>query len=110
MSRISILSTLAFVKYFGRFPDALKFNAASPAHVRFAYGATADIRDGQIQPAKEPGAAGREALHSRVEVLVTEMLKDDGVRLTDARREALRRLAEADGIEVADALIAAWGG
>ena len=58
----------------------------------------------------DPGAlAGRDAFYARVEALVTEMLKDDGVRLPGARREALRRLAEAEGIEVADALIAAWG-
>ena len=34
------------------------------------------------------------------------MLKDDGVRLPGARREALRRKAEAEGIEVADAVLA----
>ena len=39
-------------------------------------------------------------------MLVTEMLKDEGVRLPGARREALRRRAEAEGIEVPDALVA----
>jgi hypothetical protein len=34
-------------------------------------------------------------------VLVAEMQRDDGVRLPGARREALRRQAEADGLEVA---------
>ena len=59
----------------------------------------------------DPGAlAGREGFLSRVEVLVEEMLKDDGVRLPGARRETLRRRAEADGLDVADALLAAWRG
>lgn len=58
----------------------------------------------------DPGAlAGREAYLDRVEVLVAEMLKDDGVRLPGARREALRRVAEAEGIEVPDVLLAGWG-
>jgi (2R)-3-sulfolactate dehydrogenase (NADP+) len=39
-------------------------------------------------------------------VLITEMLRDEGVRLPGARREALRRRAEADGIEVADNMLA----
>jgi (2R)-3-sulfolactate dehydrogenase (NADP+) len=34
------------------------------------------------------------------------MLKDEGVRLPGARREALRRKAEAEGVEVAAAVIA----
>ena len=55
----------------------------------------------------DPGAlAGREAFLDRIEVLVREMLVDDGVRLPGARREALRRRAEAEGIEVSDAMIA----
>jgi len=59
----------------------------------------------------DPGAlAGDAAYLDRIEVLVTEMLADAGVRLPGARREALRRRAEADGIEVADALLAAWRG
>lgn len=57
----------------------------------------------------DPGAlAGRAAYAARVEVLVTEMLRDAGVRLPGARREALRRKAEAEGLEVPDALLAAW--
>jgi (2R)-3-sulfolactate dehydrogenase (NADP+) len=36
------------------------------------------------------------------------MLKDDGVRLPGARREALRRRAAVDGVEVPDALLAQW--
>jgi (2R)-3-sulfolactate dehydrogenase (NADP+) len=55
-----------------------------------------------------PSQAGNSSYLSRVEVLVAEMLKDDGVRLPGARREALRRHAQKDGLEVADALVAAW--
>ena len=57
----------------------------------------------------DPGAlAGREHFLDRIEVLVAEMLKDDGVRLPGARREALRLRALADGIDVSDSLLAAW--
>jgi (2R)-3-sulfolactate dehydrogenase (NADP+) len=57
----------------------------------------------------DPGAlAGRQAYLDRLEVLVAEMLVDEGVRLPGARREALRRRAEAEGLEVAEALLAAW--
>ena len=64
---------------------------------------------GQAFVVVDPGAlAGADFYLARVEVLVAEMLRDDGVRLPGARREALRRVAEADGIEVADALVAAW--
>jgi (2R)-3-sulfolactate dehydrogenase (NADP+) len=57
----------------------------------------------------DPGAlAGREGFLSRVEVLVAEMQRDDGVRLPGARREALRLKALADGLDVPDALLANW--
>lgn len=57
----------------------------------------------------DPGAlAGRESFLDRIEVLVAEMLVDDGVRLPGARREALRRRAEAEGLDVPDTLLAAW--
>ena len=57
----------------------------------------------------DPGAlAGREAFLDRVEVLITEMLTDDGVRLPGARREALRHKAAADGLDVPEALLSAW--
>lgn len=57
----------------------------------------------------DPGAlAGSQAYLDRVEVLVAEMCRDEGVRLPGARREALRRKAQADGIEVPDALVQAW--
>ncbi len=55
----------------------------------------------------DPGAlAGRDAFVDRLEVLVGEMLTDDGVRLPGARREALLRRAELDGLTVTDALLA----
>ena len=55
----------------------------------------------------DPGAlAGSEAYLDRLEVLVREMLVDDGVRLPGARREALLKHAERDGIEVSEALLA----
>ena len=57
----------------------------------------------------DPGAlAGNAGYLSRVEVLVQEMLGDEGVRLPGARREALRQRALADGIEVSDTLLATW--
>jgi (2R)-3-sulfolactate dehydrogenase (NADP+) len=65
---------------------------------------------GQAFVVVDPGAlAGSDAYLDRVEVLVAEMLTDEGVRLPGARREALRRRAEAQGLEVADALLASWG-
>jgi (2R)-3-sulfolactate dehydrogenase (NADP+) len=58
-----------------------------------------------INPA---GLAGQASYLQRVEVLLAEMLIDDGVRLPGARREALRQRALADGLEVSDTLLAAW--
>jgi (2R)-3-sulfolactate dehydrogenase (NADP+) len=64
-------------------------------------------RIGQAFVVVDPGAlAGSDAYLDRVEVLVAEMLKDEGVRLPGARREALRRRAEAEGVEVAEAVLA----
>ena len=64
-------------------------------------------RIGQAFIVIDPGAlAGQASFLDRIEVLVLEMLKDEGVRLPGARREALRRHAEHNGIEVADALLA----
>ena len=59
-----------------------------------------------VLPALQNALAGGDAYLDRVEVLVAEMLKDDGVRLPGARREALRRKAEGEGIEVAEAVLA----
>jgi (2R)-3-sulfolactate dehydrogenase (NADP+) len=67
-------------------------------------------RIGQAFVVVDPGAlAGADAFLDRVEVLVAEMLRDDGVRLPGARREALRRRALAEGLDVPDALLASWG-
>jgi (2R)-3-sulfolactate dehydrogenase (NADP+) len=64
---------------------------------------------GQAFIVVDPGAlAGSEHYLDRIEVLVAEMLKDEGVRLPGARREALRRQALAQGLEVPDALVSAW--
>jgi (2R)-3-sulfolactate dehydrogenase (NADP+) len=64
-------------------------------------------RIGQAFIVVDPGAlAGSDAYLDRVEVLVAEMLKDEGVRLPGARREALRRKAEAEGIDVPEAVLA----
>lgn len=66
-------------------------------------------RIGQAFIVVDPGAlAGADHYLDRVEVLVAEMLKDEGVRLPGARREALRRRAEAEGLEVPDAMLASW--
>jgi (2R)-3-sulfolactate dehydrogenase (NADP+) len=68
-------------------------------------------RIGQAFIVIDPGAlVGSSAFLDRVEVLVAEMLKDEGVRLPGARREALRRKAEAEGIEVAEAVLASLRG
>jgi (2R)-3-sulfolactate dehydrogenase (NADP+) len=56
----------------------------------------------------DPQALAADGYFARVEVLVAEMLRDEGVRLPGARREALRRQAMAEGLEVADNLLAAW--
>ncbi|WP_298235460.1 Ldh family oxidoreductase [uncultured Azohydromonas sp.] len=64
-------------------------------------------RIGQAFLVIDPGAlAGSREYLDRVEVLVREMLVDEGVRLPGARRERLRHRAETEGIEVADALLA----
>lgn len=66
---------------------------------------------GQAFVVIDPGAlAGSDAYLDRIDVLVAEMQKDDGVRLPGARRETLRRRAEAEGIDVPDALVAKWRG
>jgi (2R)-3-sulfolactate dehydrogenase (NADP+) len=64
-------------------------------------------RIGQTFIVIDPGAlAGRDGFFDRIEVLVREMLVDAGVRLPGARREALLRTAQADGIEVPDIMLA----
>lgn len=54
--------------------------------------------------------AGQASYLDRIEVLVAEMLRDPGVRLPGARRQALLRRAQAEGLDVADALLAQWRG
>jgi (2R)-3-sulfolactate dehydrogenase (NADP+) len=62
---------------------------------------------GQVFVIVDPAAlAGSDAYLDRAEVLIAEMLKDDAVRLPGARREALRRRALAEGIDVPDAFLA----
>ena len=64
-------------------------------------------RIGQAFIVVDPGAlAGRDGYLDRVEVLIGEMLMDEGVRLPGARREALRRKAEVEGLNLDDALVA----
>ncbi|MDE2160633.1 MAG: Ldh family oxidoreductase [Burkholderiales bacterium] len=66
---------------------------------------------GQLFVVIDPDAlAGNASYLDRVEALVAEMLVDEGVRLPGARRAALLRRAQAEGLEVADALVAAWRG
>lgn len=66
-------------------------------------------RIGQAFLLVDPGAlAGRAAYDERIETLLAEMLVDEGVRLAGARRLALERKAQAEGIEVPDALLAQW--
>jgi (2R)-3-sulfolactate dehydrogenase (NADP+) len=64
-------------------------------------------RLGQAFIVIDPDAlAGGEAYLDRVEVLIGEMLSDDGVRLPGQRRDELRLRAAAEGIEVAEAVLA----
>lgn len=63
-------------------------------------------RIGQAFVVIDPAAlAGSASYLDRVEVLVAEMLRDEGVRLPGARREELRRRAQEHGLEVADAVM-----
>ena len=62
-------------------------------------------RIGQAFLVIDPDAlAGREVYGSRVEALVGAMLEDPGVRLPGARRMALARKAQAEGVAIPDAL------
>jgi (2R)-3-sulfolactate dehydrogenase (NADP+) len=64
-------------------------------------------RIGQAFIVIDPGAlAGTDAYYDRMEVVITEMLRDDGVRLAGARRLMLERKAAAEGLQVADAMVA----
>jgi (2R)-3-sulfolactate dehydrogenase (NADP+) len=62
---------------------------------------------GQAFVALDPAAlAGSDAYLDRLEVLVAQMQQDPDVRLPGARREALRRSALRDGVDVPDAVLA----
>ncbi len=64
-------------------------------------------RIGQAFVLIDPDAlAGRESYLDRIEVLVAEMLSDDGVRLPGARRAALLAAAQHVGIDVPEAVLA----
>lgn len=64
-------------------------------------------RIGHALLAIDPGAlAGSDAYFSRLEVMIGEMLRDEGVRLPGARRQKLAAEAQAQGVAVADAQMA----
>jgi (2R)-3-sulfolactate dehydrogenase (NADP+) len=62
---------------------------------------------GQAFLVLDPGAlAGARVYNERVETLVAEMLKDDGLRLPGARRAALAAQAANEGVDLPAALVA----
>jgi (2R)-3-sulfolactate dehydrogenase (NADP+) len=62
-------------------------------------------RIGQAFVVIDPDAlAGRAVYVERIETLVAEMLKDDGVRLPGARRDDLAAAAASNGVTIPDAL------
>ena len=64
-------------------------------------------RIGQAFLLIDPAAlAGAQSYFERIEVLVREMLVDEGVRLAGARRLALEREAAVKGVSIPDALMA----
>jgi (2R)-3-sulfolactate dehydrogenase (NADP+) len=64
-------------------------------------------RIGHAFLAIDPGAlAGHDRYFERVETVVTTMLADEGVRLPGARRFASEKKLRAEGIEIADELLA----
>ena len=68
-------------------------------------------RIGQAFLVIDPEAlAGRSVYLERVETLVAEMAKDEGVRLPGARRRALAAKAVADGVEIPAALSSSCSG
>jgi (2R)-3-sulfolactate dehydrogenase (NADP+) len=55
----------------------------------------------------DPAAlAGSDAYGSRLEVMITAMLRDEGVRLPGARRQKLTAAARVQGLQIADAQVA----
>jgi (2R)-3-sulfolactate dehydrogenase (NADP+) len=95
---------------------ALAFELVCASLTGSAIGAEADSffseegnkpRIGQAFLAIDPGAlAGRERYFERVETGVATMLADEGVRLPGSKRFASAKRASAEGIEVADDLLA----
>ena len=64
-------------------------------------------RLGQAFLVVDPAAlAGADTYFARVEALIGEVLRDEGVRLPGARRDALAAQAERDGIEIPQAVAA----
>ena len=64
-------------------------------------------RIGQAFIVIDPGAlAGSDRYFDRIELLISEMLVDDGVRLAGARRLTLERKAQDGGVTIPDALLA----
>ena len=64
-------------------------------------------RNGQAFIVIDPGAlASTDNYYDRMETGTTEMLHGDGVRLAGARRLALERKADSEGLQVCDALLA----
>jgi (2R)-3-sulfolactate dehydrogenase (NADP+) len=58
----------------------------------------------------DPGAlAGRDVYLARIESLIAEMMKDDGVRLPGARRSALAERNRNEGITISETLAAELG-
>ena len=98
---------------------ALAFELVCAALTGAAIGVEADSffseqgnkpRIGQAFLAIDPGAlAGMDKYFERVETVVRAMLTDEGVRLPGARRFAAEKQQRAEGIEVADALLASIG-
>lgn len=64
-------------------------------------------RIGHVFIAMDPEAlAGADSYFSRLEVLISRMLAEDGVRLPGTRRQQAAVRARTDGIEIPDALLA----
>ena len=64
-------------------------------------------RLGQALLVIDPGAlSGADGFAARIETLIAAMLADDGVRLPGAKRETQSARAAAEGLDVADTLIA----
>ena len=63
-------------------------------------------RIGHVILAIDPAAlAGSDAYFSRLEVMISTMLRDEGVRLPGVRRQKLAAVARAQGLQIADAQV-----